>query len=229
LNFLSIDIVQKALRDAANPEKAKLYAGYFRTGKGEYGEGDKFLGITVPIQRKIARQFTGLPLVEISKLLKSDFHEDRFTALVILQAKNPSKEIAKFYLAHTKYINNWDLVDTSAPRILGPVADRAVLYKLAKSRSLWERRIAIITTGYYIWQSDFNDTLKISEMLLGDPHHLIHKAVGWMLREVGKRDVKVLEKFLSAHAGRMPRVMLRYAIEKFPEPKRKEYLATSTS
>ena len=227
MNFLSIDIVQKALRDAANPEKAKLYAGYFRTGKGEYGEGDKFLGITVPIQRKIARQFTGLPLVEISKLLKSDFHEDRFTALVILQAKNPSKEIAKFYLAYTKYINNWDLVDTSAPRILGPVADRAVLYKLAKSRSLWERRIAIITTGYYIWQSDFNDTLKISEMLLGDPHHLIHKAVGWMLREIGKRNLNRELEFLNKHHRKMPRTMLRYSIERLDREKKSYYLNKS--
>ena len=228
--------VQRVLRKLANHKKAKLYAGYFKTGKGEYGEGDKFLGITVPVQRTVARQFADLPLSEIAKLLKSHVHEDRFTALEILKMKPISKAIAAFYLKHTKYINNWDLVDTSAPYILGPVVDRKILYKLATSKNLWERRIAIVTTQYFIRRGDFADTLKIAEILLHDSQDpvklrhgasLIHKATGWMLREVGNRDVKVLEQFLATHAPRMHRTMLRYAIEKFPQEKRKKYLTNS--
>ena len=228
--------VQRALRKVANFEKAQTHARFFKTKKGEYGEGDKFLGIIVPVQRTIARQFADLPLSEIAKLLKSPVHEDRFTALEILKMKPISKAIAAFYLKHTKYINNWDLVDTSAPYILGPVVDRKILYKLATSKNLWERRIAIVTTQYFIRRGDFADTLKIAEILLHDSQDpvklrhgasLIHKATGWMLREVGNRDVKVLEQFLATHAPRMHRTMLRYAIEKFPQEKRKKYLTNS--
>ena len=218
--------VQRALRKVADPEKAKAYARFFKTGKGEYGEGDQFLGITVPAQRKVASRFFDLKLAEISKLLKSGFHEDRFTALVILVAKSKSDPVntAKYYLAHTKYINNSDLVDTSATYIMGPIIKRSVLYKLAKSKNLWERRLAIVASGYGIRNHDFVATLKIAEMLLSDPHDLIHKATGWMLREVGKKYVATLERFLAKHASVMPRTMLRYAIEKFPETKRKMYL-----
>ena len=218
--------VQRELRKVADPEKAKLYAGYFQTKKGQYAEGDKFLGVTVPVQRKIARKFFDLPLAEISKLLKSGLHEDRFTALVILVAKSKSDPVntAKFYLNHTKHINNWDLVDTSAPYILGPVATKSTLYKLAKSRNLWERRIAVLAAGYGIRNGDYANTLKIAEMLLRDTHDLIHKATGWMLREIGKKDVTVLERFLAKHASVMPRTMLRYAIERLSEAKRKRYL-----
>ena len=216
--------VQKALRKVADPKKVPIYQCFFKTGKGEYGAGDRFLGITVPVQRTIARQFIDLPLSEISKLLKSPIHEDRLTALEILKAKKLSPAIINFYLKHTQYINNWDLVDTSAPYILGPLVDRKILYKLAQSKNLWKRRIAIVTTQYFIRNGDFADSIKIAQMLLGDSHDLIHKATGWMLREVGKKDLAVLEKFLTKHASRMPRTMLRYAIEKFSEAKRQEYL-----
>lgn len=221
--------VQRELRKLANPEKAKIYARYFKTGKGQYGDGDQFLGITVPQQRAVAHRFLDLSLSEIARLLKSPVHEDRFTALEILvaqyeQAKN-KKAFVDFYLKNTKHINNWDLVDTSAPYILGPTIKKRVLYKLAKSKNIWERRIAIVTTQYFIRAGDYADTLKIATILLRDKHDLIHKATGWMLREVGKKITAVLEKFLATHASVMPRTTLRYAIEKFPLKKRKQYLA----
>jgi 3-methyladenine DNA glycosylase AlkD len=216
----------------ANREKAKVLQRFFKTGKGEYGEGDIFLGITVPESRDIAIQFKDLPLEEVESLLKSKIHEERLIALLLL-VHNYEKhherrpEIFNFYLKNTKNINNWDLVDLSAPNIVGNYLldkDKKILYKLANSNHLWEKRIAIISTFAFIRNNQFSDSLKISEILLADKHDLIHKAVGWMLRETGKRDVAVLEAFLKQHYKKMPRTMLRYAIEKFPESMRKRYL-----
>lgn len=229
----SLDL-QKELKKLGSLERAKSSLRFFKTGKGQYGEGDKFLGITVPEQRKVAKKFKDLPLTEVKKLLWSKIHEDRFVALEILVFKykegseTERKKIVNFYLKNRKQVNNWDLVDTSAYLILGNWLldkDRSILYKLAKSKNIWDRRIAIVSTFEFIRNKQFEDTLKISETLLGDSHDLIHKASGWMLREVGKKSSPTLEKFLKKHAKIMPRTMLRYAIEKFPEEKRKEYLA----
>jgi len=218
------------LKKAGEAERAKLFLRFFKTGKGEYGEGDLFLGITVPKTREIAKKYKDLNLKDLQKLLESKIHEHRLCALMILRFqydKTKSKEIVDFYLKNTKNINNWDLVDLSCSYIIGDWLkdkDRGLLYRLAKSKSLWERRIAIISTSQFIRNTQFEDTIKISEMLLTDKHDLIHKAVGWMLREMGKRDQKVLEKFLQKYSKQMPRTMLRYAIEKFDEQKRKSYL-----
>ena len=225
--------LKKEIRKKSNPEKAGIYRRFFKTGKGQYGEGDVFLGLTVPETRQIARSYLHLNLKDLEKLLSDKVHEIRLAALMILTEnyrKAKDKKIVDFYLKNTKQINNWDLVDLSADKILGEFLldnsrDRKVLYRLAKSRDLWEKRISIISTFAFIRKNDFKDTLKISEILLKDKHDLIHKAVGWMLREVGKRDVKVLESFLKKHYKEMPRTMLRYSIEKFPEEKRKKYLA----
>jgi len=227
LNDLKLD-----LRKESDSEKAKILQRFFKTGKGEYGEEDIFLGITVPKQRQIAIKYESLALKDIQLLLKSKIHEERLTALLILvnnykKSENKS-EIYDFYLKNTKNINSWDLVDLSAQVIIGTYLedkDRSILYKLAKSSNLWERRIAIISTFHFIKNNDFSDALKIAEILLNDKHDLIHKAVGWMLREIGKRDISVLENFLKKNYHSMPRTMLRYAIEKFPEKKRKMYLA----
>ena len=221
------------LKKLANPEKAEILQRFFKTGKGQYGEGDVFLGITVPEQRKVSKEYANLDLKDLKKLLSGKIHEYRLTALLILVIKfnrtddSGKKEIAGFYLKNTKHINNWDLVDLSADKILGVYLiekDRSILYRLAESKLLWERRIAIISTFQFIKINQFNDTLKISEILLSDTHDLIHKAVGWMLREVGKRDRKSEERFLRKHYKTMPRTMLRYAIEKFDEKTRKFYL-----
>ena len=223
----------KEIQQLKNPKKAKILARFFKTGKGEYGEGDIFLGITVPQQRQIAKKDSDLEREKLQKLLNSKIHEYRLTALLILiiqyqKANEKKKEkIFKFYLSNTKNINNWDLVDLSAPNIVGDYLlneDRKILYQLAKSKNLWERRIAIMTTYTFIKNNDFNDTFKIAEILLQDKHDLIHKAVGWMLREVGKKDQKVEEQFLRKHYRQMPRTMLRYAIERFSEGKREFYL-----
>lgn len=219
----------------ASASKAKFLAGYFKTGPGEYGEGDTFLGVTVPEQRRIAKRFAAMPFPEYERMLASHIHEHRVSALIALVhlyevASLPEqKKIVDFYLAHTKRINNWDLVDASASYILGAYLfenkkSRAILRKLAHSKDLWERRIAIVATHYFIRRGDFADTLTISELLLRDTHDLIYKAVGWMLREVGNRDRATLEQFLEVHAHVMPRTMLRYAIEKFPQSKRSYYL-----
>ncbi len=226
--------IVRELKKAANPKKAVLLQGYFKTGKGQYGEGDRFLGITVPPQRQIARQFRDLPLTDLAKLLASNIHEHRFTALEILVMQyeqgspKEQEQIVKFYLRQTKWINNWDLVDTSAPYILGHFLfkrDRGVLYKLVRSKNLWERRIAIVATYYFIDQDDFADTLKLSKLLLIDKHDLIHKATGWMLREMGKRSESTLIGFLDEYAHLMPRTMLRYAIERLAPAFRAQYLA----
>lgn len=225
--------VLQELKAIADPSIAEHSQRFFKTGKGEYGEGDLFLGIRVPKVRKIARKFKNLTLSETEKLLHSQYHEARLCALVILVNKCKKgdqelhKSIYELYLANTSYISNWDLVDISAQHIIGSYLlgrERTPLYKLAKSPDLWERRIAIMSTLYFIRNEDFETTLEIAEQLLEDEHDLIHKAVGWMLREIGNRDIECEEVFLKKHVRNMPRTMLRYAIEKFPEPKRKEYL-----
>jgi len=227
--------IKKELQKLSNPVHAISSARFFKTGKGQYGYGDKFLGITVPEQRKVAHMFWQASTKDIEKLLKSPYHEHRFVGLEILVAQferggvAEKKLVYNFYLKNTQYINNWDLVDTSAPYIVGTYVlnrPRLILTKLAKSKNMWERRIAIVATYRFIQNLDFGDTLKISQILITDPHDLIHKAVGWMLREVGKRDQAILEGFLKAHAVHMPRASLRYAIEKFPQSLRKKYLET---
>jgi len=228
-----LEAIKKELQDLANEEQAKNLQRFFKTGKGEYGEGDIFLGIKVPIQREIAKKYSGLSLPKIQELLKSKTHEHRLTGLIILSNKyKESKEeekvnIFNFYLKNTKNINNWDLVDITAPNIVGHFLfdkKKNILYDLARSDDLWERRIAIVSTFDFIRKQEFQETLALSEILLDDKHDLIHKAVGWMLREIGKKDKAVLENFLKQHYKIMPRTMLRYAIEHFPEEKRKMYL-----
>jgi 3-methyladenine DNA glycosylase AlkD len=226
--------VATALKALGSPAKAKASAWFFKTGAGQYGHGDVFVGVTVPEQRRLAKRFEALAPAELSTLLASKLHECRLTALLILVRQYERgdeaarRRIARFYLARRKAVNNWDLVDSSAPYILGRhllARDRAILHRFARSRDLWERRIAIVATLAFIREGDFADMLAIAERLLGDPHDFIHKATGWMLREVGKRGPGALERFLAEHAARMPRTMLRYAIERFPERKRKAYLA----
>lgn len=228
--------LQTRLRALGSPAEAKFLAGFFKTGEGEYGEGDVFIGVRVPVVRKLAREFVGLPLGEVEKLLHSGVHEERLAALIILvmqAAKADAKtrgEIHRLYLANTRYVNNWDLVDVSAPQLVGAFLagrSRRPLYRLARSKSLWERRISILATLHFVRVGEFRDTLKIAEMLLGDRHDLIHKAAGWMLREIGKRSPVALEAFLAQHCRVMPRTMLRYAIERFSDAKRKQYLARS--
>lgn len=221
-----------------NKEKAKILSGFFKTGKGEYGEGDIFWGINLPTQRNIAKDYADLPFIDLEKLLQNKVHECRLTALLILTHKyeksckakdlKAKKQIFDFYIKNTKYINNWDLVDVSCYKIIGEYLfdrDRKILYKLAQSKNLWEKRIAIVSTLYFIRQKDFTDTLKISEILLNDKHDLIHKAVGWMLREVGKKDENVLHDFLKKHAKTMPRTTLRYSIERLPIEFKKYYMS----
>jgi len=225
--------LQTRLRRLGNPKDAAFLAGFFKTGPGQYGEGDMFIGVRVPVIRNVAKDFKGMPLPEVQCLLHSAIHEERLAALVILvmQSANADaktkKAIYDLYLAKTNCINNWDLVDLSAPQIVGAylaARSRRPLYRLARSLWLWDRRIGMLATYHFIKQGDFNDTLKIAEMLLGDREDLMHKAVGWMLREVGKRDLAALEGFLDRHCRVMPRTMLRYAIERFPERKRKKYM-----
>jgi len=225
-------ILQEELQQLADSKQKEILQRFFKTGVGEYGEGDVFLGIKVPVQRKVAKKYqTLLSLVDIETLLKSKIHEYRFTALILLehcyQKADDKKTFFNFYIHNTQYINNWDLVDISAPKIVGDYLldkPRDILYQFARSNSLWEKRIAIIATMTFIKQNDFTDTLKLAKILLNDKQDLIHKAVGWMLREVGKRDLDVEESFLKRHYQQMPRTMLRYALEKFDVPKRNFYL-----
>ena len=214
---------QKGVKKYIDLERGKFLQRFFKTGKGEYAEGDIFLGIDVPTCRLIARQFQKLSLADLKKLLKSKFHEERLITLFILvlqfQKGDEARQekIFNLYLAHTKWINNWDLVDSSAYHIVGAYLferNRSILYRLAKSKSLWERRISIVSTFYFIRQKQFTDTLKVATMLLGDKHDLIHKAVGWMLREVGKKDEKTLVQFLEKNCTKMPRTSLRYSLER---------------
>ena len=226
--------VRRALRALADPAKVESVSRFFKTGKGQYGEGDVFLGISVPAQRQVARQFTDLPLEEGAQLLSSKEHEVRLCALLIwvLQSKQalPAQRRALYqaYLAHTRYVNNWDLVDSSAGALVGSYLmdkDRTVLRKLAKSPLLWERRIAVIATQAFIMAGQSADTLDLCARLLDDKHDLMHKACGWMLREVGKRVGREdLRGFLKAHAHRMPRTMLRYAIEHLDKDERLRWM-----
>ncbi len=229
--MLTLLDLKKELKAKANLKKAKILQRFFKTGPGEYGEGDVFLGIVMPEIRKLVKKYSDIEIKEIIKLLPSKIHEERLTALLIMVKKfqnaEDKEEIYNLYLKNTKYINNWDLVDLSAGKIIGDYLlgkSKSILYKLAKSESIWERRISIIATFNFIRNNKFTETLKIAKILLNDEHDLIHKAVGWMLREIGKRDLKTEEKFLKKYYKKMPRVMLRYAIEKFPEKKRKHYL-----
>ncbi len=216
-----------------NAEKAEALSSFFQTKKGQYAEEDVFLGVTVPQSRKVVASYTHLPLQEVEKLLQSKYHECRFAALVILVDKfergnEATKEaVYNFYLNHTQHINNWDLVDVSCYKIVGLWLldkDRPVLYNLAKSTWLWDQRIAIVSTMAFIRNNEFEDTLRLSKYFLTHTHHLIHKACGWMLREVGKRDKATLTQFLDKYAPQMPRVMLRYSIEKLSKEERKTYL-----
>lgn len=226
--------LQKELKHLSDPQKAKILQRFFKTGEGEYGEGDIFLGIKVPESRKIAIKYNGLSFDDIKKLLQSKIHEQRLIALLILVHnfekgdQNDKEKIYKYYLLNTKYINNWDLVDLSADKIVGSYLTdkpRSVLFKLAKSDNIWERRIAMISTYQFIKNKEYEDTFKIAEILLHDKHDLIQKAVGWMLREVGKRVSQEAEiEFLNKHYKTMPRTMLRYAIERFPERLKEEYI-----
>lgn len=225
--------IRKQLRRLADPEKARVLQGFFKTGPGQYGEGDVFLGITVPVLRRLAKQCCDTSVAEAARILASPVHEERLLALLLLvrifEASDEAakKKICGFYLKNTRYVNNWDLVDLSALNIVGNYLldkSRKPLYAFAKSRDLWKRRIAIIATFAFIKEHDYADTLRISGLLLNDEHDLIHKAVGWMLREVGKRSLSAEEAFLKKHYKTMPRTMLRYAIERFPEGKRKKYL-----
>ena len=230
---MSLTEIKKEIKKQANPKQAVILQGFFKTGKGEYGEGDVFYGIKVPEQRAIAMQFKDLSLNDLKSLLNSKIHEERLIAAFILvdQYKRgdekKKKIIFNFYLKNRKGINNWDLVDLSAPKIVGAYLidrEKDLLYKFANSKDLWEKRISIISTQAFIREHFFEDTLNISKILLNDKHDLIHKAVGWMLREVGNRDIETEEEFLKKFYKKMPRTMLRYAIEKFPEQKRINYL-----
>ncbi|MDR3272389.1 MAG: DNA alkylation repair protein [Flavobacteriaceae bacterium] len=228
------DTFLQQLQTFSNPEKKEFLPHFFKTGKGEYGEGDRFLGVVVPDIRKVAKQNLTLSLKEIEEVLQSEYHECRLCALLILvekfkhtKSEQEKKEIFDFYLSHTKNINNWDLVDLSVKDIIGEFLlnkDRKILHQLAESQNLWEQRMSVIATFPFIKKNDFDDTLALSEKLLHHPHDLIHKAAGWMLREVGKRDKQTLVRFLDKHRRTMPRTMLRYAIEKFPQEERIFYL-----
>jgi 3-methyladenine DNA glycosylase AlkD len=226
--------IEKALRKLGSVQKAKASAWFFKTKKGQYGYGDVFYGVTVPEQRRVARMFYDVPQLELKKLLQNKVHECRLTALLILVDqykqgdKKEKQKIVSFYLKNLKYVNNWDLVDSSASYILGDYLSEKrgeYLYTLAQSKNMWERRVAIVATHAFIKRGEFTPTLAISKILLNDPEDLLHKASGWMLREVGKKDVKTLEAFLGKYAPHMPRTMLRYAIERFSAEKRKKYLA----
>lgn len=230
---IRLNELRTKIKILSNPEISKTMRWFFKTGKGDYGEGDVFAGLNVPTQRKLAREFKDLSIVDLKILLNSKLHEERLISLFILvnnyeKAEEKEKEkIYSFYLKNRKGVNNWDLVDLSAPKIIGKHLlnkDKRLLFKFAVSKNLWERRMAILSTYEFIRNDDFNTTLKIAGLLLQEEDDLIHKAVGWMLREIGKRDLRAEEKFLKSHYKKMPRTMLRYAIEKFPETKRKKYL-----
>lgn len=227
--------ILQSLRQYIDKEKAMILPRFFKTGKGEYGEGDRFLGVTVPNIRLVAKQYSNAPLEVASRLLDSEWHECRMCALLILviQYKKAKKELKQeifnLYLSRTDRINNWDLVDLSAPNIVGEhlylCTDRTILYQLADSPLLWERRIAMVSTLTFIRRGEFNDTFSLADKLVDSRHDLMQKAVGWMLREMGKRDIALLRIFLNKHASTMPRTMLRYAIEKMEATERTEWMA----
>lgn len=228
-----ISSVQRELRRLGDPQRAGILQRFFKTGPGEYAEGDKFLGITVPQTRKLVRKYSHLTLNQVQTLLGSDYHEERLLAVLILVAQfkkadaELQQRIFRFYVKNKRYVNNWDLVDSSSPVIVGGFLrdkERTLLYDYAQSKNLWDRRIAIMSTFTFIRVGDFSDSLALARILLRDSHDLIHKAVGWMLREIGKRDLTTEERFLDAHSSQMPRTMLRYAIEKFDKNKKQHYL-----
>jgi len=227
--------LKKNLKSYQNSDRAKISLRFFKTGPGEYGEGDTFLGLSVGETRNVAKRYLDLSLPNVKKLLDSKIHDERRAAVMILNHQfkkadfSKKKEIYKFYIKNISGINNWDLVDSSAHKIIGAYLEisgdsREILYKFAKSNNLWKKRIAMIATFHFVRQKDFIDALKIAKILLNDKHDLIHKAVGWMLREIGNRDLAAEERFLKKHYQKMPRTMFRYAIEKFPENKRQAYL-----
>lgn len=232
----AIDVIQEVKRHASK-KRADVLSRFFKTGPGQYGEGDIFLGLTVPVSRDIAKKYTSLPLEEIQKLLADDIHEVRLIGLLILvekyekaKDKDEKLKIAQFYMMNRSQVNNWDLVDLSAPKILGEFvfeypSQKRMLDAFVSSRILWEKRIAIVATYAFIRRGKFDETVRIAELLMSDKHDLIHKAVGWMLREVGKRDERVLEDFLKKHHKKMPRTMLRYALERLSNEKKKKYMA----
>ena len=231
-----LEDVQRDIRSTASPKRATIARSFFKTGKGEYGHGDRFLGLTVPEQRRIARRYHDLRWADLHTLVRSRYHEERFVALVILTGQftygnvhERARIVLRYLAAIPRSVNSWDLVDATAYHVLGEhlcahPKERRVLVQLAQSRSLWDRRVAIVATFAHIARGEFGVTFRIADLLLSDPHDLIHKAVGWMLREVGKRNRRALETFLRTRHARMPRTMLRYAIERFAEPQRRAYL-----
>jgi 3-methyladenine DNA glycosylase AlkD len=225
--------IQTRMAELEDPRTALISQRFFKTGPGEYGEGDLFRGIRVPVLRRLSRDYQSIALPEVERLLKSSFHEDRLLALLILIRLYQRGDVAakgkvfRLYLKNTRFINNWDLVDASAEHIVGAFLwdkGRGRIIQLARSQYLWERRIAIMATFHFIKRGEFDETLRVSQILLSDRQDLIHKAVGWMLREVGKRNEEKEEEFLKANCRQMPRVMLRYAIERFQKEKRQRYL-----
>lgn len=230
---MSYQSVKNLLLKSSDKSHAAVLQKFFKTGKGEYGDGDKFIGIKVPVLRNIAKQYKNLEMDAVQNLIQSEIHEERMTALLILIEKfkkadeKEKKKIYNFYLENLGFINNWDLVDLTAEKIIGAFLyekERGLLYKLALSDNLWKKRTAMLSTFYFIKMGDYSTSLEIAELLLNDKHDLIHKAVGWMLREIGKRDLKTEEEFLLKYYKKMPRTMLRYAIERFDEKRRKDYL-----
>lgn len=230
---MTYQAITKHLHHLADPQIAEQSKRFFKTAKGQYGYGDIFLGIKVPVVRQVIKKYKNVPLDVAVELLKSDFHEARLFALLLLVERfsqgnaRERESIYRAYLAHTRYVNNWDLVDSSAYHIVGAFLenhDTSVLDDLARSASLWERRIAIVATFHFIKKNRFGETLRVAAQLIGDREDLIHKAVGWMLREVGKRDLSAEEGFLKVHYRNMPRTMLRYAIEKLSKEERRKYL-----
>jgi 3-methyladenine DNA glycosylase AlkD len=228
-----IDHIRIRLESLADEPTSEILRGFLKTGPGEYGEGDRFRGIRVPVLRKLCREFRHAGVKVISELLDSPWHEDRMLALLLLieryraSSERGREALYAFYCSRTERINNWDLVDVTCPHIVGRhlhARDRSPLYRFVQSPSLWERRIAIVSTFHFIRKNDFADTLALAERLLADPEVLLHKATGWMLREVGKRDLPVLVAFLDEHATAMPRTALRYAIERLPEEQRLAWL-----
>lgn len=231
--MVTLNAFRCELRSCANPIKAQTLQRFFKTGKGQYGEGDKFLGIVVPQQRALAKKYQILKFSDLEVLINSPLHEERLTALLILVLRNKKADlptqtaIYDFYINHTSGINNWDLVDLSAPHIVGQYLldkDKTLLYEFVGDPLLWKRRIAMVATQHFIRNDYFKETLAFAKLLLNDKEDLMHKAAGWMLREMGKRDVVPLKNFLDKYAHKMPRTMLRYAIEKFPEAQRLRYL-----
>jgi 3-methyladenine DNA glycosylase AlkD len=228
----SVAQIERQMRGIGSAARARQSLRFFRTAPGEYGAGDRFLGLTVPQVRELCRQHAELPLPRVRDLLRSRWHEARLLALLLVHSfergdATQRARIARLYLANLAWVNNWDLVDSSAHLILGPHlarGERGLLDTLARSKDLWRRRIAMIATFHYIRRDEFRDALRIARALLRDEHDLIHKAAGWMLREIGKRDEATLRTFLDRHAARMPRTMLRYAIERLPQGSRSRYL-----